>query len=333
MKRKISLVLTVLFLLAILLPIAASAHKGRTDAYGGHYDSSTGEYHYHHGFEAHQHYDINGDGVPDCPYDFEDRTNHASGTSSGSSRSSGITSETKPPEFFTVVKKVEVPVYRVPGWVYWSLPILMFFILLLALLIHSRNQDIHCLTKEISDMKKQREFELFNLRSQNEKAMVLEHQKVIQLQLSLEKLSKESDKLRNEITIEKSKIIDNYRTMLNKEIKERIIKDIGKDYLCALSNAPPGSSVDKFGMPHRIVHGNDIYIFYLSSTGKYHAWYCHHAKGCKDINALQIKTRKIKPTPCSVCNPILPDTDWVIRYIQYRELLDSMESDEESMNT
>lgn len=39
------------------------AHRGRTDADGGHYERSTGEYHYHHGYSAHQH----PNGV--CPYD------------------------------------------------------------------------------------------------------------------------------------------------------------------------------------------------------------------------------------------------------------------------
>lgn len=42
------------------------AHPGRTDSSGGHYNRSTGEYHYHHGYPAHQH----PDGV--CPYDFDD---------------------------------------------------------------------------------------------------------------------------------------------------------------------------------------------------------------------------------------------------------------------
>ena len=39
------------------------AHSGGTDSNGGHYDRSTGEYHYHHGYPAHQH--INGV----CPYE------------------------------------------------------------------------------------------------------------------------------------------------------------------------------------------------------------------------------------------------------------------------
>lgn len=71
----------VLFLLLLCIPLSASAHRGRTDSSGGHYDRSTGEYHYHHGYEAHQH----PNGV--CPYDYDDQTNHSSGSSSSSSSS------------------------------------------------------------------------------------------------------------------------------------------------------------------------------------------------------------------------------------------------------
>lgn len=45
--------------------VAVFAHPGKTDSSGGHYDRSTGEYHYHHGHPAHQH--DNGT----CPYDFK----------------------------------------------------------------------------------------------------------------------------------------------------------------------------------------------------------------------------------------------------------------------
>ena len=49
--------------LAVTLCIgSASAHPGRTDANGGHHVTATGEYHYHHGYPAHQH----PGGV--CPY-------------------------------------------------------------------------------------------------------------------------------------------------------------------------------------------------------------------------------------------------------------------------
>ena len=67
-----------LFLLLLLcFPAISAAHPGRTDADGGHYDRSTGEYHYHHGYPAHQHTD----GI--CPYDYDDQTGNNSGSSSG----------------------------------------------------------------------------------------------------------------------------------------------------------------------------------------------------------------------------------------------------------
>lgn len=52
----------VLVLAAVLCLGSASAHPGRTDANGGHHVTATGEYHYHHGYPAHQH----PGGV--CPY-------------------------------------------------------------------------------------------------------------------------------------------------------------------------------------------------------------------------------------------------------------------------
>lgn len=64
------------FLLALLLVVSITvyAHPGRTDGSGGHTNHSTGEYHYHHGYSEHQHYDMDGDGIADCPYDFKDNT-------------------------------------------------------------------------------------------------------------------------------------------------------------------------------------------------------------------------------------------------------------------
>ena len=62
MKKKSILLFLLLF---ALFSSSVYAHPGRTDSDGGHYDRSTGEYHYHHGYSAHQH----DDGV--CPYDVD----------------------------------------------------------------------------------------------------------------------------------------------------------------------------------------------------------------------------------------------------------------------
>lgn len=61
MKYKNSVVFIVL-VFCLLCATHSYAHPGRTDEDGGHYDRSTGEYHYHHGHPAHQH----PNGV--CPY-------------------------------------------------------------------------------------------------------------------------------------------------------------------------------------------------------------------------------------------------------------------------
>lgn len=59
MKKAVSMLIIFISLFTI-----SFAHSGKTDSNGGHYDSSTGEYHYHHGYPAHQH---NADGS--CPYE------------------------------------------------------------------------------------------------------------------------------------------------------------------------------------------------------------------------------------------------------------------------
>ena len=75
-----------LFLMLVVFVITpalyAYAHSGKTDFYGGHYDKSTGKYHYHHGYSAHEH--TNGE----CPYDFNDATDHDSNYQSNSNNKS-----------------------------------------------------------------------------------------------------------------------------------------------------------------------------------------------------------------------------------------------------
>lgn len=50
----------------LLSNIIVYAHSGNTDSNGGHYNRSTGRYHYHHGYPAHQHADGK------CPYTYQD---------------------------------------------------------------------------------------------------------------------------------------------------------------------------------------------------------------------------------------------------------------------
>ena len=75
------LVITISVLLLVSASFDVLAHSGKTDGSGGHTNHSTGEYHYHHGYSAHDHYDMDDDGVVDCPYKFKDKTGQSSSTS------------------------------------------------------------------------------------------------------------------------------------------------------------------------------------------------------------------------------------------------------------
>lgn len=81
-SKFIFVVLFVVLLFA--LSNTSTAHSGRTDSKGGHYNNSTGTYHYHHGYSEHSHYDIDGDGNIDCPYIFDDNTHNNNNSSNNS---------------------------------------------------------------------------------------------------------------------------------------------------------------------------------------------------------------------------------------------------------
>lgn len=61
MKKSVCVIIAVIYIFSFA--VICFAHSGRTDSNGGHYDSSSGEYHYHHGYPAHQHTN----GI--CPYE------------------------------------------------------------------------------------------------------------------------------------------------------------------------------------------------------------------------------------------------------------------------
>lgn len=88
---KLFLIVLLSSITVFLLSTNASAHPGKTDWQGGHTDMSTGEYHFHHGYPAHDHYDMDGDGKLDCPYDFDDKTDHSSSYAKYSVGSNGYT--------------------------------------------------------------------------------------------------------------------------------------------------------------------------------------------------------------------------------------------------
>lgn len=136
----------ILFITALVLlfsvSISSYAHPGRTDGNGGHTDRSTGEYHYHHGYPAHQHYDIDGDGTIDCPYLFKDKTGSNSGGSSSSDNYTKV-------EYQTITKEV------IPSAVYWIISALSIAAIIMFFVIRSKNKAISNHNNEISEYMKE----------------------------------------------------------------------------------------------------------------------------------------------------------------------------------
>lgn len=154
--RYVSSLLCCIALSTVLL-ITVSAHPGGTNDDGGHWDYDTGEYHYHHGYPAHDHYDSNGDGIVDCPYDFDDQTGINSGSpSSGGTYSKNYASyDYEPPETITVYKDREVikEVPVTPAWIKWVLWISLFWCLVLFLSNRGRKRRISELETKLDNQK------------------------------------------------------------------------------------------------------------------------------------------------------------------------------------
>lgn len=106
----------ILVILALVLSLSATAiaHPGRTDDRGGHYDHDTGQYHYHHGYEAHQHTG----GI--CPFDFDDRTGESSGSSPSSS---SATDPDWTPTFSAKEKKTSI--FDTLVFIFMKLPVMI----------------------------------------------------------------------------------------------------------------------------------------------------------------------------------------------------------------
>ena len=139
-KKKRILLCVFLFVFIRAAVVIVSAHPGKTDGSGGHTDHNTDEYHYHHGYPAHYHYDMDGDGDLDCPYNFEDKTDHSPGNSSGNRTDNvaGIVTD----NYENNVTKQEEGVKEVPGWVYWIIGGLCCAVLIMASHIRSQSKKL-----------------------------------------------------------------------------------------------------------------------------------------------------------------------------------------------
>ena len=215
MKKLITVFLVVLFLFSSAL--LALAHPGNTDIRGGHRDSDTGIYHYHHGYPAHQH--PNGE----CPYNFEDKS-----SSYGSNSSNDFYSTTESSAARTTAKTTKPTDKESDNMSFW--------IVLLTLLLIGSFIYILCLKDDIKKLRNKLENEYKETQKLKEK---------------LNKKKKEIDKYTDELiyhTILKN-ALENAKApkfMLcgtpflkkAKLLEERYIEELRNNYYLEYHNSP-----------------------------------------------------------------------------------------------
>lgn len=319
MTKAKSLYILIAVLLLSSLVIIVSAHPGRTDGSGGHTDHDTGEYHYHHGYPAHDHYDMDGDGDLDCPYNFDDKTDHSPGSnsSSGVNNNAGITADS----YENNDANLEEEVKEVPEWVYWSLGVMALVILHLLIANKWKNDEINQLQETYHrDIKKEQE-----LGTQRLQQMEQDHKK----QLKSQQLTHAAIMKKKEQSV--------------REGLQNLTSDLSYfysfNYLCQLSGASENDFIGKDGLPKS---GNcekhkwgEKYTFYTTSRpsaskSKFHRVGCQYCSFCHPINAYTIQKHYALYAPCSVCNPELPNTKWVDFYLEHKKFLDEHMGSEKS---
>ena len=300
MKRVFALLLT---LLALFVP--SGAHSGRTDSQGGHTDRSTGEYHFHHGYPAHQHEN----GV--CPYDFDDQTGQSSGTSSGDTGPKQALDALKQKYSQSSGNASSVEESDDSSRSFWSKVDLFLGQLLTAILVLATGVTLLCVLGGVL-------IGLYDFL----KSAITTFRKAHARGLSCReyrRLTELREAARREARQMLSESGERFRTAraLRFEILKRTLP------LETFGFVPAQLVAQACGMPYDTTIGGDglpklikaarwgkKYTFYVSPHGK--SFHC--SRGCSGavtpLHALQLRGQ----TPCKRCQPTSPDLGWFDRY-------------------
>ena len=288
MKRIITFAVAVM-----LLSTSVMAHPGGTDSHGGHIDHSTGEYHYHHGYPAHQH--TNG-----CPYDYVNATKSKTTTTqkkhipvetsilpvdnSGKDK----VEETKQP-----IENVEATVAQFYRYLLYS-----FVVIVAATALYVRH------TYKVEQERKERE----RIRELQE-----EHQRKVEEEkrLAQERIRQLEEQKKKEYEDKRNAIISKY----SGKTYESIARELGMpDRFYITPSFLPETKPDKYG--------NVELVFYISNGKKYHT-ICGCSGSYRRIHYFGIGDR----SPCLKCCPtltrgkIMATYDWIPKYIAFMEEL------------
>lgn len=294
-RRFLALLFTCILIFSFSLPVAY-AHSGGTDKNGGHYDHNTGEYHYHHGYPAHQH--PNGT----CPYNFDDKTGESSGTDGSgytstpqNASSNAITTSESPAKkqsWFNILFDLSLLNF-VP-----SLFLYLIFIILKVMLhavpdnkkiIFFRWHYLVCLPATLCYLLS--DFQI------NGTVLLATGPIFFFFVYALYCTLLERRRLENE----KKK----YREMYE-----------GKEPF-DLCNPPQNAYIDENDLPHQIENNRDIFDVLITPNGKvFHCRFSCPNSLPRHVNYYHAKHR----APCKKCNPTIPNIEWYETYLKIKEI-------------
>ena len=110
-------------------------------------------------------------------------------------------------------------------------------------------------------------------------------------------------------------------------LDEDLYKRFGYNYLCILTNAPIGDTLDEQYLPKSPTYNKDwgnytVYVqhpYLRGAVKKYHTASCRYAAGATPINVFEVHASPNNYQPCKLCNPKLLDVSWVIKAREYIE--------------
>lgn len=299
-KHKATVIITIAALISVLLSTVAFAHPGRTDSKGGHWDHSTGTYHYHDGSSVGKNSNSSSN-TQSYDYNYYSSNNDiASSSYTGSNNQMDNFSEIDIiiaiVTALSIVAVVAFVVISIVDREYMNKFFdkhaakfgIVFLIAIVIYLVFS--------TFEVNDINNFISVMIYGV------PLILWITVTIKGNIDDKKRAQEQERLRNEqYKAEKQQYEELY--------SGRTINEI--------LNLPDYISVGDDGLP--FTPGEEkwgpIFTFY-TSRDKYHSRHCQYAPLDWPVNAHRIKISQ-QHRPCRICQPKLPDTDWVD---EYREL-------------
>lgn len=284
-KHRQFTILLVCVIVSVMLMSTALAHSGRTDSNGGHYNRSTGAYHYHHGYPAHQH----PGGI--CPYSYDDQTSGRS-DGSGDTLSSSLSADDYQKKYleekqnasdnYTLYQNSLKELDKAKSdarKLKWFMICIVFFSILYYFMSRSKYTKLKVELAKTED----------NLKKASVVA-ALKHD--LNGAVDQDKLQSEYDRLRKEL-------FDKYA---NKSPESFV-------------DMPADTEIGKDGLPRQkgaTVNWGPKYTVFKAPSGKrYHRASC--GRGTQPIHVYFVRGL----TACGICNPHIPDLAW---YTEYRRI-------------